>query len=604
MILEALNEHYYRLLDDPESGVAPPGYSPAKVSHAMLLSAEGILLDFFALSTQEGKKSRPKILLVPEQIKKTSGIAANLLCENPAYLMGLEINRKTGETESAALKFEKFKEENLNLVNNLSGKSALAFKKYLNNWNPTEAQNNPVLSGRLDEISSTNSVAIMIDGVPGYLHDDKEIRYQWEKEQQRRENEADDYNAQCLVTGDVETIARLHPGIKNVVGAQTSGASLVSFNIDSFTSYNKSQSYNAPVSKKASFAYATALNYLTANDMNRVRLADTTMVFWADKKGGKKEEAVLSWLIDPIEVESDEDVKEEKRRLDPAAVFQAKTILNQIKAGLPVGDTTLDPETRCYLLGLAPNAARLSVRFWQISSFGDILRKIAQHYLDMEIVGLEQNTSSWKVLKAIAIQEDSKNIPPLLGGQLMRSIITGKMYPQTLYNSVLIRCRGGGEHNGVTPIRAAIIKAFLVRKYRINNMIEKEALITLSLNENNTQTAYLLGRLFSLLEKVQKDALGKNINATIRDRYFGAASATPGSVFPLLLRLSRHHISKSQYGNLSDRNIQNVLNMVSQFPTHFNLEEQGQFILGYYHQNEANYKKSGDQNMKEEVEND
>ena len=207
--------------------------------------------------------------------------------------------------------------------------------------------------------------------------------------------------------------------------------------------------------------------------------------------------------------------------------------------------------------------------------------------------------SPWRTLKAVAVQEDSKNIPPLLGGQLMKVILSGRLYPQTLYNAALARCRTGGEHGGVTTIRAGIIKAFLLRKYRIQNQGYKEGMITVSLNESNKNTAYLLGRLFSLLEKVQKDALGVNINATIRERYFGAASATPGSVFPLLLRLSRHHIAKSEYGNLSDRKMQDVINDIEGFPGHLNMDEQGQFILGYYHQNQANYIKNNSSELKE-----
>ena len=352
--------------------------------------------------------------------------------------------------------------------------------------------------------------------------------------EERQGKESESYKAQCLITGNMEFVARLHPGIKNVAGAQTSGASLVSFNADAFTSYNKTQSYNAPVGQNAAFAYGTALNYLIASNTNRVRLADTTVVFWADKKSGKAEETMLSWCLDPVDTESDENGG--RRMVDAVAARQAKSVLERIKAGMPPGDTAFDLNTRCYLLGLAPNAARLSVRFWQVSSFGDVLNRIAQHYADMDIIGLEKwdgLVSPWRTLKATAVQEDSKNIPPLLAGQFLKSILNGQMYPQTIYNSVLNRCRTGGEHGGATTIRASIVKAFLTRKYRLGNQTEKEESITMSLNEKNTNTAYRLGRLFSLLEKAQKDALGNEINATIRDRYFGAASATPGSVFSI-----------------------------------------------------------------------
>ena len=592
MILQALNEHYQRLLEDPESGVAPPGYSPAKVSHAIVINKKGELVDILQISTQQNRKLIPKILLVPEQAKKTSGINANYLCENSAYLLGIEFDKDDGYINESPKKFERFKEVNEELLQDSHGDFTESFKNYLRNWDVKQATNHPVISRYKDELSSSSNIAVMLDCMNGFLHDSSEAKSAWET---KLAEEKEDIEAQCLVTGNTEVVARLHPSIKNVIGAQTSGASLVSFNADAFTSYNKTQSYNAPVSKKAAFAYGTALNYLIASDINRIRLADTTMVFWADKLGGKVEESILSWCLDPTDTETNKD--EVSRKIDHATVQQARTILEHVKSGLPIGDSSLNADTRFFLLGLAPNAARLSVRFWQVNSFGNILSNIAQHYCDMDIIGIERFGSiipSWKALKATAIQEDSKNITPLLGGQFLKAILSAQMYPQTLFNAALIRCRAGGEHNGVTTIRAAIIKAFLKRKYRILKMAEKEALITMGLNEKNNNSGYQLGRLFSLLEKVQRDALGNNINATIRDRYFGAASATPGSVFPLLLRLSRHHISKSEYGNLSDRKIQEVLNGLDTFPAHLNLEDQGQFILGYYHQNHANYSKNTD----------
>lgn len=586
MILQALNEHYQKLMDDPESGVALPGYSPAKITHAVVLNSEGELVDILPLSVQQGKKSIPQIMMVPEQVKRTSGVSANILCDNVSYFLGIERN-KNGETEVATEKFADFRRKNEIFLNGIPGQGVQGILKFLQCWVPNLSH--PIISRNLDAILNGNNIVFKIDGTPGYVHEDANVKGKWDK----TVDDTDKTISQCLIMGEKLPIARIHPAIKGVVGAQTSGASIVSFNADAFTSYGKSQSFNAPVSNKAAFAYGTALNYLIASDTNRVRLADTTMVFWADKKGGKAEETVLAWCLDPV---IDETGKENgKRRIDPGAARQAKAVLERVKSGLPVGDAGFDPEARCYLLGLAPNAARLSVRFWQVSSFGDVLEKIALHYTDMDITGIERlggTVSPWRTLKALAVQEDTKNIPPLLGGQLLKAILSGQMYPQSVYNAAIIRCRTGGEHGGVNTIRTAVIKAFLLRKYRIQKQPEREALITMSLNENNTNNAYLLGRLFSLLEKVQKDALGNNINATIRDRYFGAASATPGSVFPLLLRLSRHHISKSDYGNLSERKIQEVMNGLDAFPAHLNMEEQGLFILGYYHQNQANYTKS------------
>lgn len=601
MILQALNEHYDRLLDDPESGVAPPGYCPAKVSHAAVLNESGELVDILPVSIQTGKRLSPRMLLVPEQIKRSAGVDANYLCDNSSYVFGLERD-KEGNPFFNKKKFDDFRSKNQALLESLPCTEAKALTAFLSQWDEEKAKNNGIVSKFLEELLNGSNIVFKLDGYSGYIHDQAEIREAWEN-----------YNTtdttvirQCLVTGKIGRVSRLHPSIKNVAGAQSAGASLVSFNFDSLISYSPGkrysdvQSYNSPVSVTATAAYGKALNYLLTSNTNHIRIGDTTMVFWADRTGGKIEEITLSWSLDPVD--TSEDTSGEFRRIDAASAMQAKTIFERVKAGLPVEDASFERGTRCYILGLAPNAARLSVRFWAVSSFGDVLEKIARHYIDMEIVGLARIggiISPRRTLKALATLEDTKNIPPLLGGQLMRAIIGGHMYPQSLYSAAIMRCRAGGEHGGVTAIRAGIIKAFLLRQYRIHNETKKEALITVGLNENNTDTAYLLGRLFSLLEKVQRDALGKDINATIRDRYFGAASATPGSVFPILLRLSRHHIAKSEYGEVSDYKIQKVLSEIDAFPAHFNLEEQGPFILGYYHQNEANYTKTEKKDEKE-----
>lgn len=583
MILQALNEHYQRLLEDKESGIAPPGYSLVDISFVIVLSEIGDFIDLFRVEQK---------MLVPEH-KKRMGInpPPYFLCDKILYSLGIGKNNSEGKK-----RFEQYREYNLNLLLQVECMEAKAVSCFLNSWNPELWDNNAIIMRHQNEFEkpANYNTVYKIDGKNGYVHQQQEIASLWMKEQVEKEEYVQVFG-QCLVTGQHENIARTHEVAIKGAGGQPAGTALVSFQIESFRSYGKTQSYNAPVSKKAAFAYGTALNYLIASKTNRVRLADTTMVFWADKKGGKAEEVVLAWCFDPVDIDTEED--DDLRHIDPVAARQAKAILERVKSGLSVGNATFDPETRCYLLGLAPNAARLSVRFWQISKFGELLEKIALHYKDMDIVGLEYFggfVSPWRTLRTLAVQEDARNISPLLSGQFLKTILSGQMYPQTIYNAALIRCRTGGEHGKVNAIRAAVIKAFLLRKYRIQKQPDKEAMITVSLNESNMSTAYLLGRLFSILEKLQRDALGNAINATIRDRYFGAASATPGSVFPLLLRLSRHHIAKSAYGNNSDRKIQEVIGNLDSFPKHLNIEEQGQFILGYYHQNQANYiKKEG-----------
>jgi len=241
-------------------------------------------------------------------------------------------------------------------------------------------------------------------------------------------------------------------------------------------------------------------------------------------------------------------------------------------------------------LGLAPNASRLSIRFWHVDQYGNFLNRIILHYKDLELIRNERYDPEFipisRILKETAPLGDTKRIPPLLGGVLMRAILTGLPYPQALYNAILSRIRADQK---VNYIRAAIIKAILNRHYRYYQK-DNEVIIKMSLDEQSTNVAYRLGRLFALLEKAQEDA-NPGLNATIKDRYFGAASASPASVFPILLRLAQHHIAKAEYGRLVERRIQEVLSLVNRFPNYLNLEDQGLFVLGYYHQRQALFTK-------------
>jgi len=352
--------------------------------------------------------------LVPEH-KKRQGVnpPPYFLCDKILYALGVGKDKKEGKK-----RFEQYRDYNLKFLQQVECREAKVVSSFLSSWDPESWDSNEIIMRYQKEFDkpANYNVIYKIDGELGYVHQNEEIKALWISGQ---EQQGEDVLVvgQCLVTGNYEHIARTHDVAIKGTGGQPAGTALVSFQIESFRSYGKTQSYNAPVSNKAAFAYGTALNYLIASDTNRVRLADTTMVFWADKKGSKLEEKILTWCLDPIEEKVAEE--EGKRRIAPEVQRQAKTILERIRSGLPVEDDTFQKDTRCYLLGLAPNAARLSVRFWQVSSFGDVITKIAQHYTDMDIVGIERlggMVSPWRTLKSIATQEDSKNIPPLLGG--------------------------------------------------------------------------------------------------------------------------------------------------------------------------------------------
>lgn len=589
-MINALCQYYDRLLADENSGVSRPGYSRAKVSFALSLSRTGELLDIIDLHIEKGKKLISREMNVPEQLKRAVNVAANFMCDNSKYVLGVDQKDKKERVKKAHDAFVQLHEEILGGVEDEGAASVLNF---LRNWDVENAARQPKIMEVFDELTEGGNLVFRLEGVEGYIHERAEIMKSWSRYHLRQSSGV---TSQCLITGQILPIARLHPSIKGVVGAQPMGASLVSFNLDAFTSYGKTQSYNAPISKNAAFGYTTSLNWLLNSEKHRMRIGDTTTVFWAEKSTVGLEEDLLGALFYP-QNEEDKKGEDEQRQItrDPRTVKLVHDILAKVRNGELVREELIgvDLNVKFYILGLAPNASRLSVRFWHVLEYGKLINKISQHYIDMSIVKNYPSDPDFisirMILKEIAPLGDSKRISPLLGGVVMRAILTGSPYPQALLQSVLLRIRADQT---VNYVRAAVIKACLVRnirniRYQTN---EREVDITMALDEQNTNVAYQLGRLFAVLEKAQQDA-NPGLNATIKDRYFGAASATPRSVFPILLRLTQHHITKAEYGRNMDKRIEEVMSGIDSFPPHLNLEKQGLFVLGYYHQRKALYTK-------------
>jgi CRISPR-associated protein Csd1 len=373
--------------------------------------------------------------------------------------------------------------------------------------------------------------------------------------------------AMCLITGDTLPVERLHTSIKGVWGALTSGANIVSFNLDAFNSYGKSQGANAPVSPAAAFAYATALNALLARDSDqRVQIGDTSTVFWAQKPDALEHElaALLGGGDNP-----------------DAHAQQVKALFDSVHSG---GFSGARGDNAFYVLGLAPNAARISVRFWHATPLHVIAERIAAWFADLSLVRGPNDPefpSLFRLLTSAALQGKADNIPPSLGGDLIRSIFTGAPYPTTWLNAAVQRCRAEQQ---VTYMRAAAIKAYLTRSLTTSDSQPRE--IQPMLDIESPSTAYRLGRLFATLEKIQEVA-SPGLNATIRERYYGAASSTPVAVFTTLMRLKNHHLAKIQSKGRAvnfEKLLAEIMSGVSDFPVHMNLPDQGRFAIGYYHQ--------------------
>ena len=592
MIINALNRYYEILVEDEKSGIPLEGYSSAKVGFALVISDEGKLVDVINLKVEggKGKKLIPRILTVPEQKIRSSGIASNFMCDNSTYVLGVDNKGKPERTKEA---FEAFKDLHNKVLGSATGRCARAILNFVNMWNHLEAETHKTLKSYLDEIKEGSNIVFRLDGEKDFTHNDEEIRRNWELFNTKA---GDDVCGQCLINGEKAVIAKLHPPIKNVKNAQSSGASIVSFNAKAYESYGKENGYIAPISKRATFAYTTTLNHMLSNPKQKVQIGDATTVFWAESPEDIYVDLAAEFF-NPIYIQDGKENKNSYRR-DLQIEELVKDVLVKTKSGDKFNEVNekINSKTKFYVLGLSPNASRISIRFFQTDSFGGFIEKTLQHYKDMDIIkefkNQPDNIPIWKILaETVPPESREKASTPILGGALMRSILSGGLYPQSLYSSIIQRVKSDSAKR-VDYLRASIIKAYLSRKGRITKNKLLEEVVTVALNEQTTEKSYLLGRLFAILEKTQIDAG----NETIRARYFTSAMTTPGATFPILLRLAQHHIAKAEFGFVNDKKIEGVLNEVEGFPAHLNLDEQGLFTLGYYQQRVKLWEKKAKEN--------
>lgn len=585
MILQALDAYYQRLLNDPDQDVAEPGFSKEKLHYELVISREGILeqVNNIQRTGKKGKKLLPRIISVPKGAKRSSTqIAPSFLWDNTGYVLGAD---NKGKPTRAKQTFEKFKSHHHQILDAVEDAGAQAVLHFLDNWKPESATSIP----NWQEMAGQN-VLFRLSGETRYLHERPVLKSAW---LQVAECNASDIEGFCLASGKRSPIARLHPPIKGVIGAQTSGAALISFNLSAFSSYEKHQNFNAPVSERTAFAYTTALNHmLEPESPQRIQIGDATTVFWSEKP--TIIEAFFAAAMGGAVEEKTTDAH------DTALITDLRNLLTMLRQGGGKPSWDVAPDTLFYILGLAPNAARISVRFWHASTVEGIMRMLSEHYQDLELEPRYENEPKYPgifrlLLETVParkktdgrIERKADDIQPLLGGELVRAILTGAEYPRSLLSKIIGRFRADGE---VTYLRAALLKAQFSRRARLGKPSKE---VSVSLDPSNTNVGYRLGRLFAVLEKAQQDAL-PGINATIKDRFYGAASATPASVFPRLIRMAQHHIGKAEFGTVSDRRMGEILESVPEFPRHMDLDGQAMFALGYYHQRNALWRKKSD----------
>ena len=543
------------------------GYSTEKIGFVISLNADGTPAGIPSdLRSTEGRKPTARPMAVPQPVKRTSGIAPNFLWDKTAYVLGVTAR----EGKRTVDKHNAFMECHQKWLAGTDDEGLLALLHFLSWWRPDRFNE----LGWPEAMKDQNVVFVLEHGRLDnkYLHDRPAAVALWTKQL----SESERIGAACLVTGERGPVARLHPSIKGVWGAQTAGASIVSFNLDAFTSYGHEQGDNAPISEAAAFAYTTALNrFLERGSRHRIQIGDASTVFWAeaeDQQAAAEAEDIFAALAQGV----DESAESEKVR----------AILQNIHDGRPIEDVAADLPSgvRFYVLGLSPNAARLSVRIYLEDDFGEIGRRWLEHVdrLRVEPPPKETPPSMWRMLIETATLRKTENVQPNLAGEWMRAILSGAPYPLTLLSTLIMRMRA--DHD-VNAMRVAILKSVLIRNFHME--------VPVALDPEYKDPGYLLGRLFAVYEQAQLTALGRDINATIKDKFYGAASAQPRKVFHLLESGSANHLSKigKQKPGLKvnlEKQIGAIMEAMAPaadpFPASLPDKSQALFGLGYHHQ--------------------
>lgn len=570
MILQALAKLYDDLLQN--GSIARPSWAKVKAGYAVCLDENGTLIQIITqvAETQRAGKTvtADQTFDLPAPVKRSSGILPNFLWDNSSYVFGVD---DKGKPDRSVQCFEAFRQLHEQILGNVQSACACGILRFLRNWNPLQWQENDVLSGSIEEIlKGASNLVFRVDGM--YPHEDPQIAAAWQSHYEQAEGET----IQCLISGREDVLELVHPALKGVNGAQSSGAALVSFNAPAFCSFGREQGQNAPIGKKAAFAYTTALNHLLADKDSVQYIGDTAVVCWADGASPKYHDLALTALFGK---EPPAELKEQDLR---AAV-------KRLAQGLPCTELDLSPEKPFFILGVAPNAARLSVRFFLRSSFGELMQNVNAHHTRTEIVGSRYAYYPlWALLReTVNLNSRDKTPSPVMAGAVARAIFSGTRYPASLLQNVMLRIRA--EHE-ITPGRAAIIKAYFLNN--TDTHCPKEVL-TVGLNESSTNIPYTIGRLFAVYEAVQEKA-NPGVNTTIKDKYFNSVSATPAHILPILNDLYRHHLRKLDPGQqiFFEKQVGALFNILDvDLPTRLTLPEQAAFQLGYYHQKQKRFEK-------------
>ena len=592
MLIKALSD-YYDILKD-EGKILSDYYSNVKIHYIVCLTEDGKIDNII----DAGKDC----LEVMPRREDTTKTLSNKIEHRGKYIFGFDWGKnQLLITDNSKKSYENFKKVNIEFLENLDSPIINAYRNFILNWNPENEIENQYLINLGTKYNNPSFVFCLSGQINLYLHKDKQVIKKYKNLfDNKKEN---DIKSQCAITGELREIARIHDKIKGISKGQSSGTLLVSFNNESENSYCNEQSYNSNISKYIMKKYTTALNYILSNDNNKSIFDDITVIYWVMSNNEKSNDIISDFLFNES---NDYDIK-----------VMLENIIKEAKSGLLthkkikniLSELDLNGNDDFYMVGLKPNSSRLALKFIYKRKFADILINIGIHQNDMQISNNIKPISLWKIKnELVSPKAKKKDINPALFDKIFKSIIYGTNYPKALLYIVIQRAKidKNTEKNQYIDIknnttRVGIIKAYINRKCRISN---KEEEIKLGLDKENKNSAYLCGRLFAVLEKLQQRASGDKLNTTIRDTYFASASSKPAIIFPKIINLAQNHIKKLDNPKFYNDLIREIINDIdNEFPKILTLEEQGRFIIGYYQQYQSFFeKKSENEHLNKEEE--
>ena len=595
MLISALCDYYDDLARDGK--VAPEGYSEQAVDYLAALSLDGKIESIIdwrlteQVPVKNGKVKERKVsrtVLLPKRSEKP-GIDFNFIEHRPLYLFGLHFDSGSltpdDNTDKAKKSHALFREKTLAALEGLDSPVINAFRAFVCGWDPEKETENPALLS-LGKAYETGKYAFCLSGHPDVLlHEDPQIKSTW---QSLRKNAAaaSENLAQCSITGEKLPTARIHNKIKGVAGGQASGTVLVGFKTTAGCSYGNEQSFNSNISERAMKKYTYALNTLLADRRHKQQLDDITVVYWA--VGGEKHEKYADYLSFCLFGDDDKPDKEQTEKM-------LHSLVKKSREGTVSSDTLasfekIDESVTFYILGIKPNASRLSVKFIYRQKCGALFNAIALHQTDMQIGEMFRPIPLWRLkIELISPRNKKEKVDTTIMSEVLKSIFHNSPYPFSFFSKMMIRIKNDREINSV---RAGVLKAYFNRKSRFLKQKEE---FNLSLDKTNTNPNYLCGRLFAVLERIQEVSQdNKSESKTIRDSFFASAASMPSTVFPNLIKKAQYHLNKLEPSSevFYSKQIGEIIDLLgTEFPSYASTEEQGKYMIGYYHQKEDFFKK-------------